>query len=37
MKFDLGAVRALMTEMERDGVFRIADNNVEYTLPKAGK
>jgi len=25
MKFDLGAVRALMTEMERDGVFRIAE------------
>jgi len=35
-KFDLDAVRALMAEMERDGMFRIVDNKVEYTLPKGG-
>lgn len=36
-KGDLDAVRALVTEMERDGVFRIVDNKVEYTLPKGGR
>ena len=36
-KVDLDAVRALMTEMERDGMFRIVDNKVEYTLPKGGR
>jgi hypothetical protein len=34
-KVDLDAVRALVAEMERDGVLRIVDNKVEYTLPKA--
>ena len=36
-KVDLDAVRALIAEMERDGVFQIIDNKVEYTLPKASK
>lgn len=36
-KVDLDAVRALVAEMERDGVLRIVDNKVEYALPKAGK
>ena len=36
-KVDLNAVRALVTEMERDGLLRIVDNKVEYTLPKASK
>ena len=36
-KFDLDAVRALIAEMERDGLLRIVDNKVEYTLPKAGR
>jgi hypothetical protein len=36
-KFDLNAVRALIAEMERDGVLRIVDNKVEYALPKASK
>ena len=25
------------TELERDGLLRIVDNKVEYTLPKASK
>ena len=36
-KVDIDAVRALIAEMERDGVFQIIDNKVEYTLPKASK
>ena len=36
-KVDLNAVRALVAEMERDGVLRIVDNKVEYALPKASK
>lgn len=36
-KVDLNAVRALVAEMERDGVLRIVDNKVEYTLPKVSK
>ena len=36
-KVDLDAVRALVAEMERDGVLRIVDNKVEYALPKASK
>jgi hypothetical protein len=36
-KVDIDAVRALVAEMERDGVLQIVDNKVEYTLPKAGK
>lgn len=36
-KVDLDAVRALVAEMERDGVLRIVDNRVEYKLPKAPK
>ncbi len=33
-KVDLDVVRALVTELERDGAFRIVDNKVEYSLPK---
>jgi hypothetical protein len=36
-KVDLDAVRALVAEMERDGVLQIVDNKVEYALPKADK
>ena len=36
-KVDIDAVRALVAEMERDGVLQIVDNKVEYTLPKASK
>lgn len=36
-KVDLDVVRALMAEMERDGMLRIVDNKVEYMLPKGGK
>ena len=36
-KVDIDAVRALVAEMERDGVLQIIDNKVEYTLPKASK
>src|SRR5688572_8379293 len=36
-KVGLDEVRALVEEMERDGAFRIVDNKVEYTLPKAKK
>jgi hypothetical protein len=36
-KVDLDAVRALVAEMERDGLLRIVDNKVEYALPKASK
>ena len=36
-KVDMDAVRALVDEMERDGLFRIVDNKVEYALPKASK
>jgi hypothetical protein len=34
-KFDMDAVRALIAQIERDGWLKIADNKVEYTLPKA--
>ena len=36
-KVGLDEVRALMDEMERDGAFRIVNNKVEYSLPKASK
>ena len=36
-KVDIDAVRALVAEMERDGVLHIVDNKVEYTLPKASR
>jgi hypothetical protein len=36
-KFDMDAVRALIARIERDGWLKIADNKVEYTLPKARK
>jgi hypothetical protein len=36
-KVGLDEVRALVEEMERDGAFRIVNNKVEYTLPKAKK
>lgn len=36
-KVDLDAVRALVAEMERDGMLGIVDNKVQYTLPKTGK
>jgi hypothetical protein len=36
-KVDLNAVRALVAEMERDGVLQIVDNKVEYALPRASK
>ena len=36
-KVGLDEVRALVEEMERDGAFRIVDNKVEYTLPRAKK
>ena len=36
-KVDIDAVRALVAEMERDGMLQIIDNKVEYTLPKASK
>ena len=36
-KVDLDAVRALVAQMERDGVLRIVDNKVTYALPKASK
>lgn len=36
-KFDLDAVRALISEMERDGLLRIVDNKVEYALPKTSR
>jgi hypothetical protein len=36
-KVDLDAVRALVAEMERDGVLRIVDSKVEYALPKASR
>jgi hypothetical protein len=34
-KVDLDTVRALIAKLERDGMLKIADNKVEYTLPKA--
>ena len=36
-KGDMDAARALVDELERDGLLRIVDNKVEYTLPKASK
>ena len=36
-KGDVNAARALVDELERDGLLRIVDNKVEYALPKVDK